>query len=432
MNSAPDQARPPAGKISGRGFDPQLAAYEVLRRLVCGRAPFLGLPPEHSSVPDDLRSEVGFGCLVHQVSVYLDVLQRKFGHIVSERARTHLLLLAGFDPKLEAGLIRFLESIRAADAEFKAGRFSEAFEGPSADLTRYYSTLAILVLIASGCPELRQRSLTGVVGECLLAARFKADDVFDSELKCVSEVAGTFEWCLDPGPFERQLRRQHNNPLFPVTVRTVSTQQVTEARLSDLKLISDFMSAYRTIEREVLSPRAKTGVKEASDLEKRMIDLIPSCVLLGRYLSKELAFLSDVSDSLDKEVSRVTGETGLRDVYERCMALSRIQGRLLAISIGVPSSGGMEDFQLRSILSESHDLISSNAQALGATSALGDELLDAERIIKEAIREGLCSSLARQKLDAFRSGFSEGRRLVGKNGLRVGIWARVVRFVRRS
>ena len=125
---------------SRRPFDPQLAAYDVLRRLVCRRSPLVGLSSEHNSIPDDLKSEVEFGCLVHQVSVYLDLAQRNSGHVVSERVRTHLLLLAGFDPKLEAGLMRFPESIRAADAEFKAGRFSDLFEGPSADLTRYYST----------------------------------------------------------------------------------------------------------------------------------------------------------------------------------------------------------------------------------------------------------------------------------------------------
>ena len=322
--------------------------------------------------------------------------------------------------------MKFLESIRASDAEFTAGRFSELFEGPSADLTRYYSTLAILVLIASGCPEPRQRSLAGATGECLLAARFQADEVFEAELKSRSEVADTFEWCTKPGPFERQLQRQHNNPLFPATMRTISAQQVTEARLSDLRRISDFMNAYRTVEKEVLSPRANMVVKDASDLEKRMIDLIPSCMVLGEFCSKELDFLTKVSDSLDQELARTTADSGLRDAYTRYMALTRIQGYLLSISVAVPAGDGTEDYALRSILSEEFDLISSYTNLCNTT--LGtDAVASAQRLVDQAIRDGMDPTLGRRKLEAFRSGWR-----AFKSRYESGIWADFKRLVRRT
>jgi hypothetical protein len=270
--------------------------------------------------------------------------------------------------------------------------------------------------------------LAGAVGERLLAARFQADDIFEPELKSVSEVGATFQWCSEPGPFERQVQRQYNNPLFPAIVRAVSAQQVIEARLSDLKGISDFMSACHAIEREVLSPAAKMVVKDASNLEKRMIDLIPSCMTLGDYFSKELKFLTDVSDSIDQELTRTTKETGLRDTYKRYMALTRIQGYLLTISVALPTGAGTEDFSLRSILSEELDSISSYAQLCKSTGVLGvDPPAAVQRVISEAIREGMDPALGRRKVDAFRSGWG-----ASDSKPESGIWASVKRFVQRS
>jgi len=409
-------------------FDPQLAAYNVLRRLICRKPPFVGLSSEQSSIPDDLKSEVEFGCFVYQIGVYLALAKQRFGHVVSERTRTHLTLLAGFDPELEAGILRFLEVVRAGDAEFKAGRFSELFEGPGEDLTRYYAVLAILFLIASGCAEQRQKVLVGSVGECLLTARRTAEDVFEQELKSAREMSPAFQWSAQPGPFERQLQRQQNNPLFPTTVRVVSAQQVTDARLADLKHTADFMSTYRAIEREVLSYRPNMVVKEANDLVKRMINLISSCMVLGDYFSTEQKFLADVSDSIDQELTQTIKEPGLRDAYKNCMALTRIEGYLRTIGIALPAGQGTEDYGLRSILSEEPDLILSYANLCkNFTGLLGPTPVDsAQQVISEAVRDGMDPAQGKIKLDAFRTGWG-----AFESKPEAGIWASVKRLVRR-
>ena len=426
--STVEDGSPHTTEPSHSPFDPQLAAYNVLRRLICRRPPFAGLSTERDSIPDDLKSEVEFGCLVYQIAVYLDLIKETLGHVASERVRTHLILLAGFDPELEAGIVRYLDAVRAGDAEFKAGLFSDLFEGPARDLNRYYAALAILFLIAGGCPEQNQKALAGSVGECLLAARFQADDVFEREVKSAGEISTAFRWSLEPGPFERQLQRQHNNPLFPRAVRMISAQQVTDARLADLKRMSDFISTYRTIEREVLPARTKMVVKEASDMEKRMIDLIPSCMTLGDYFSKEEKFLIDVSDSIDQELTRATKEPSLRDTYKRYMALTRIQGYLLTIGVALPTGEGTEDYGLRSILSEEPELISSYAKLGKNTGVFGADPLDsAQEVINEAVREGMDSAVGKRKLDAFRSGWE-----AVESKSESGIWAGVKRFVRRS
>jgi hypothetical protein len=186
------------------------------------------------------------------------------------------------------------------------------------------------------------------------------------------------------------------------------------------------MEGYRTAEREVLSPRARMVVKEASDLEKRMLDLIPSCMVLGDYFSKELKFLTDVSDSIDEELTRTTGETGLRDTYKRYLALTRIQGYLLSISAALPPGSETEDYVLRSILSEDFDLISIYANLCNTT--LGsDPVSSARQMIKGAIRDGMDPAFGRRKLEAFRSGWESFR-----SRYQSGIWAGVERLIRRG
>jgi hypothetical protein len=403
-------------------LDPQLAAYELLRRSICARPPFDPLGAEGCAIPDEFKKDIEFGSRAYQISVYLGAVKAKFGLSVCEKIRTHVLLLSAFDASLESRLQRYFEAIRASDAEYNAGRFSDLFEDPA---LRYYAVLAILFLIVSGCPEERQRGLARSIAACLLGARMRAEEVFEAELKVLSEVGSEFEWSAEPGPFERQLQRQHNNPLFPATVRTISAGQLTDARVSDLRRMADFVSAYQAIVGEVLSPPAKMVVREANDLEKRIIDLIPSCMVLGDYFSKELKFLGNVSDSIDQELSRTTNEPGLRDTYKRYMALSHVQGHILAISVALPTGNGVEDFSLRSILCEDPELISSYAQLSGTVPLFGDKPLDSvRRIISKAIREGLDPNLGRQKLEAFRSGLD-----VGKCESRPGLWASLKRAV---
>ncbi|MGH9398714.1 MAG: hypothetical protein ACRD18_17935 [Terriglobia bacterium] len=382
-----------------------------------------------------MRRELELGVRVYQVAVYLNAVKGKLGGTASVAVKTLVTSLSTFDAAVEAALRLFLEAARAADERHTGGCLTEAFPGPSQELTRYYANLAAAFLIAAGCPL--QPGLTASMGAWLFAARWRADEVFEPEVRAFGGLSEGFQWSTEPGPFERQLQRQQNNPLFPATARTISKDQIHEARLGDLKRMADFMGAYRPIVREVLSLKTKTKTKmiveEASDLEKSMIDLVPSCMVLGDYFSRELNFLESVSDSIDQELAQTTKESGLRDVYKRVMALAHVQGNLLAISVALPIGDGTEDFPLRSILSEELELISSNEQLCGATGALGDAPVDsANWIISDAIREGLDPDLGRRRLDAFRSGFGEGRRLIGKGEPRAGFWAGLKRVVGRA
>jgi hypothetical protein len=62
-----------------RPIDPQLAAYEIIRRIMCRRPPFNASRPEAGEIPEDLRAEIETAAIAYQLSVYLDLANSKFG-----------------------------------------------------------------------------------------------------------------------------------------------------------------------------------------------------------------------------------------------------------------------------------------------------------------------------------------------------------------
>lgn len=62
-----------------RPIDPQLAAYEILRRIICRRPPFNVARPRGGEIPEDLEEEIETAALAYQLSMYLDIANRKFG-----------------------------------------------------------------------------------------------------------------------------------------------------------------------------------------------------------------------------------------------------------------------------------------------------------------------------------------------------------------
>jgi hypothetical protein len=191
--------------------------------------------------------------------------------------------------------------------------------------------------------------------------------------------------------------------------------------------MSDFMSTYRPVVRKMLSDCGKT-VGEAVDFQRRIMELIPSCMSLGDYFSNELKCLTKFSDIMQEQVIATTKENGLQNTYDRCMALQHIQGYVRLLGTALPSEEGTEDYSMRSILSEDLGRISNYANLCGRNGVLGDEPLDlAQRVIREAIQAGLDPDLARRKLLAFQSGLGGV-----KPKPHSGIWAGLKRFLRRT
>src|SRR5258706_348533 len=142
-------------------------------------------------------------------------------------------------------------------------------------------------------------------------------DDLGQQLKTRAKVSDKFEWSESPGPFERQLQRQQNNLLFPPLARLVSAQQVTDARLADLRRELDFMGRYRPFVLRGLSLSGKETIKEATEFLKEAIDLLESRCVLGSYFEPETNVLQSASEAMEQEIIEETKDTSLQDSFKR-------------------------------------------------------------------------------------------------------------------
>src|SRR5260370_26372998 len=151
---------------------------------------------------------------------------------MSKKVRMHLILPSKCDAKLESQLLVLLVAFKAGVGVHDRESSSRLIDDPQAE---FHVTLAASVMYISDWPEERKKYLLMPLAECLDRGRLWAETVFGPQLKTTVKVTDMFEWSESPGPFERQLQRQQNNLLFSPMVRSVSAQQITDARLADLR-----------------------------------------------------------------------------------------------------------------------------------------------------------------------------------------------------
>jgi hypothetical protein len=405
-------------------IDPQLAAYEILRRTICRRPPFNAARPEAGEIPEDLEEVVETAALVYQLSMYLYIVDRKFGLTLSEKIRANVLLLSAFDPGLESQIPRFLDLITRAEHACALRRGA----GQSDDiLVKLCSTLAVFTLIECGCSEERQESLHASVGARLGAAYIAAKRVLAPEVEAMNGVSKDFQWSAQPGPFERQLQRQQGNPLFPAPARLISTYQVSAARLEDLKQAADFLKSYKPLAQQVMSLPRQWALPEASDFWKKVIDLIGPGKTLGGYFSEEVHELERIADAVESVFVKRMDELNEPGFHDKCRTyrnLSLLAELLGRVTTGLAPTAGNEDV-LRTVLSEDYKTISEFGYYQGAVGR-EDHLELAQRLIQAAVRDGMNGDAALLKLTAFRAGFESAR---PKRSSR--IWQTLRKVVRR-
>jgi hypothetical protein len=407
-----------------RLIDPQLAAYEILRRMICRRPPFNAARPEAGEIPEDVEDVVETAALVYQLSMYLYIVERKFGLMLSEKVRANVLLLSAFDPGLESQIPRFLDLITRAEhaCALRSG------SGQSDDiLVKIYSTLAVFTLIECGCPEERQESLHASVGARLGAAHIAAKRVLAPEVEAMNGVSKDFQWSAQPGPFERQLQRQQGNPLFPAPARSISAYQVSAARLEDLNQAADLLKSYKPLAQQVMSLTRQWTLREASDFWKKVIDLIGPGKTLGGYFSKEVQELERIADAVESVFVKRMDELNEPGFQEKCRTyrdLSSLAQLLRRVTTGLARTAGNEDV-LRTVLSEDYKTISEYGYY---TRAVGreDHLELAQRLIQAAVHDGMNGDVALLKLNAFRAGFDSAK---PKGNSR--IWQTLKKLLRR-
>jgi hypothetical protein len=411
-----------------RPFDPELAGYDLLRRLASGRPPFNPVEewhPKAKKIPAGFEADVDLAVHAYQLSAFVEMTKVTYGLAISEKIRPHILLLSSFDAKLESRLPTLFEAFRAGFAihDPDSPRW-HPIDDPRA---KFHLSLAVSVMYPPSWPEERKAELLMPLAERLDAGRLWAEEVFGPELKTPMEVADNFQWSESPGPFERQLQRQHNNPLFPAPVRTVSGYQVTDARVADLKQIFVFMQRYKPFVQRGLSLSGKWTIKEASDFLREAIDLSEKCSVFGDYFTPEAKVLRAAAEATEQQIIETTNEPSLRDSFRDYRALSDVSASLQNLGTGFPPGCDGEDYTVRAVLSEDLERIRNYAAICKVSGALAENVHDrARRIIEEAMRDGMPSDVAHTKLTAFLAGLE----VSGTKKPR-GIWDGLKRIVRR-
>ena len=80
-----------------------------------------------------------------------------------------------------------------------------------------------------------------------------------------------------PGAFERQLRRRHNNPLFPAAAAVVTADQMDAARRRDQEERRSFQAALRATLREALDMPPQVDSDVLLKLKERLDQLYDQC-----------------------------------------------------------------------------------------------------------------------------------------------------------
>ena len=83
-----------------------------------------------------------------------------------------------------------------------------------------------------------------------------------------------------PGPRERHLKRKANNPLFPESARSVSQDEILQARQQDEMELIAFMNNFQLLVQEAISLKPETDSEIILDLKERLDKSYAQCCTL--------------------------------------------------------------------------------------------------------------------------------------------------------
>jgi ribosomal protein L40E len=87
-------------------FDPLLAGYDLLRRLISGRPPFNPFEERHSKakkIPAGFEADVDVAVHSYPLFAFLEMARGAYGLAISKTIRTHNFSLSSFDANFESG-----------------------------------------------------------------------------------------------------------------------------------------------------------------------------------------------------------------------------------------------------------------------------------------------------------------------------------------
>ncbi len=172
----------------------------------------------------------------------------------------------------------------------------------------------------------------------------------------------TLKFSETPGAFERQLQRQHGNPLFSPAARVVTQDQIDAARHRDQEERRDFQAALRATLREALDMPPQVESDVLLKLKERLDQLYDQCAGLPGDHDNEKLSLTRMIGVIMKAVWTGAGDDPRaraeleQEEHARTLHHELLQQPLVA-NLLRPDSPIAEDALVPTLLSETEDAV---------------------------------------------------------------------------
>jgi hypothetical protein len=227
---------PPQASDPLRNTTPHLLAAAMLQSVVEGGQPWRESDPAALAI---VAASVPMTCEFYQLSIFFDLIGRRFGDNVCNLCEASLLAIIS-----RAKYPDFYSKFKTTLSEAKVSSGYDVV-GAATELDREIARRFLLVFAES---EESKKALLQPLAACLSYARIWAEAAYPEIVSRVSfdplsiamvEIETSYKgtstfWQAEPGCFERQLQRMEGNPLYDEALRFPSEAQVLEARAKDL------------------------------------------------------------------------------------------------------------------------------------------------------------------------------------------------------
>lgn len=208
------------------------------------------------------------------------------------------------------------------------------------------------------------------------------------------------EWHEKPGCFERHLQRRCDNPLFSADRRTISSEELNEARKKDDGNLKEFIKQY------TLWLSSANNLKENSSVEDikhclqdtQYLEELSSAV--GCYLENEISVLEAMEQKLTSFMNAQVPQGA--ELLEEAHSLSVTQRIPYFAQAGMKDTPILKNEELASLLSEDMETIKiAGFMSRSFSPNYRPNSEDVQKLLDEAVKNGLDSEYAKEVVDAF-------------------------------
>jgi hypothetical protein len=208
------------------------------------------------------------------------------------------------------------------------------------------------------------------------------------------------EWHEKPGCFERHLQRRYNNPLFSADRRTISNEELNEARKKDDSNLKEFIKQYTLWLSGANNLRESSSVEDLLHCLQDTQYLAELAAAIGCDLENEISVLEAVEEKLTSFMNAQMPQGA--ELLKKGHSLSATQRIPYFAQAGMKDSPILKNEELASLLSEDMETIKvAGFMSRSFSPNYRPNSEDVQKLLDEAIKNGLDSEYAKEVTNAF-------------------------------